>query len=160
MHVTNGIMFNHESPRRGETFVTRKITRGLARILAGKETKIYLGNLDAERDWGYAQDYVEGMWLMLQQEKPDDYVLATGETRSVKDFLDKAFSLVGKKWQDFVEIDPRYLRPSEVDKLKGDSAKAKEKLGWEPKTDFDALVRMMVSADLEAEGVDSTRFGL
>jgi GDPmannose 4,6-dehydratase len=160
MHVTNGILFNHESPRRGETFVTRKITRGLARILSGKEKKIYLGNLDAERDWGYAKDYVEGMWLMLQQETPDDYVLATGQTRSVKDFLDKAFSLVGKKWQDFVEIDPRYLRPSEVDKLKGDSAKAKEKLGWEPKTDFDELVRMMLLADLKAEGVDSTRFGL
>ena len=160
MHVTNGIMFNHENPRRGETFVTRKITRGLARILAGKEQKIYLGNLDAERDWGYAKDYVEGMWLMLQQENPDDYVLATGETHSVKVFLDKAFSLVGKNWEDHVEIDPRYLRPTEVDKLKGDATKARKKLGWEPKTDFDALVRMMVAADLEGEGLDSTRFGL
>ena len=160
MHVTNGIMFNHENPRRGETFVTRKITRGLARILAGKEQKIYLGNLDAERDWGYAKDYVEGMWLMLQQENPDDYVLATGETHSVKVFLDKAFSLVGKNWEDHVEIDPRYLRPTEVDKLKGDATKARKKLGWEPKTDFDALVRMMVAADLEGEGLDSTRLGL
>ena len=160
MHVTNGIMFNHENPRRGETFVTRKITRGLARILAGKEQEIYLGNLDAERDWGYAKDYVEGMWLMLQQENPDDYVLATGETHSVKVFLDKAFSLVGKNWEDHVEIDPRYLRPTEVDKLKGDATKARKKLGWEPKTDFDALVRMMVAADLEGEGLDSTRFGL
>ena len=160
MHVTNGIMFNHENPRRGETFVTRKITRGLARILAGKEQKIYLGNLDAERDWGYAKDYVEGMWLMLQQENPDDYVLATSETHSVKVFLDKAFSLVGKNWEDHVEIDPRYLRPTEVDKLKGDATKARKKLGREPKTDFDALVRMMVAADLEGEGLDSTRFGL
>ena len=160
MHVTNGIMFNHESPRRGETFVTRKITRGLARILAEKDNKIYLGNLDAQRDWGYAKDYVEGMWLMLQQEQSDDYVLATGETYSVRTFLDKAFSLVGKNWEDYVEIDPRYLRPTEVDTLKGDATKAREKLGWEPKTDFDALVRMMVAGDLTAEDVDPAEFGL
>ena len=160
MHVTNGIMFNHESPRRGETFVTRKITRGLARILAEKDNKIYLGNLDAQRDWGYAKDYVEGVWLMLQQEQSDDYVLATGETYSVRTFLDKAFSLVGKNWEDYVEIDPRYLRPTEVDTLKGDATKAREKLGWEPKTDFDALVRMMVAGDLTAEDVDPAEFGL
>jgi GDPmannose 4,6-dehydratase len=151
LHASNGILFNHESPRRGETFVTRKITRGLARILAGKDKKLYMGNLDAKRDWGFAGDYVEAMWMMLQQDKPDDYVIATGQTWSVRDFLDRAFKLVGLDWRDVVEFDPRYLRPSEVDLLIGDASKAREKLGWVPKTSFDGLVRMMVEADLELE---------
>lgn len=151
LHASNGILFNHESPRRGETFVTRKITRGLARILSGKDKKLYMGNLDAKRDWGFAGDYVEAMWLMLQQDKADDYVIATGQTWTVKDFLDRAFKLVGLDWHDFVEFDSRYLRPSEVDLLIGDASKAKEKLGWVPRTSFDELVRMMVAADLELE---------
>ena len=129
MHASNGILFNHESPRRGETFVTRKTTRGLARILAGKDKKLYLGNLDAERDWGYAKDYVEAMWLMLQQEQPDDYVIATGEKHSVRSFVDKVFSAVGLNWQDYVEFDARYLRPTEVDALLGDSSKARRNAG-------------------------------
>ncbi len=148
MHASNGILFNHESPRRGETFVTRKITRGLARILVGKDRKIYLGNLDARRDWGYARDYVEAMWMMLQQDEPDDYVVATGKSYSVRDFLDRAFGLVGLKWDDYVEFDPRYLRPTEVDILMGDASKAREKLGWVPRTDFDELVKIMVEADI------------
>lgn len=152
-HASNGILFNHESPRRGETFVTRKITRGLAQILAGKSQKIYLGNLDAQRDWGYAKDYVEAMWLMLQQEKPDDYVIATGKTWSVKDFLTKAFSLVDLEWEDFIEFDPAYLRPAEVNLLIGDGSKAKKILNWEPKTSFDELVKLMVKADLQSEGI-------
>jgi GDPmannose 4,6-dehydratase len=152
MHASNGILFNHESPRRGETFVTRKITRGLARILSGKDRKLYLGNLDAKRDWGFAKDYVEAMWLMLQQDEPDDYVVATGETWTVRDFLSRAFGRVGLKWEDYVEFDPRYLRPSEVDLLIGDPSKAKQKLGWEPRTSFDQLVNLMVDADLEMEG--------
>ncbi len=151
LHASNGILFNHESPRRGETFVTRKITRGLARILTGKDRKIYLGNLDARRDWGYAKDYVEAMWMMLQQDEPDDYVIATGEGFSVRDFLERAFALVGMKWADYVEFDPRYLRPAEVDILVGDPSKAREKLGWKPKVNFDALVKIMVEADLAAE---------
>jgi GDPmannose 4,6-dehydratase len=151
MHASNGILFNHESPRRGETFVTRKITRGLARILSGKESKLYLGNLDARRDWGYAKDYVEAMWLMLQQDAPDDYVVATGQSWTVRDFLDRAFDHVGLKWQDYVEFDPRYLRPSEVDALQGDPTKAREKLGWRPKTTFGELVKMMVDADIAAQ---------
>ncbi len=151
LHASNGILFNHESPRRGETFVTRKITRGLARILSGKDKKLYMGNLDAKRDWGFAGDYVEAMWLMLQQDKADDYVIATGQTWTVKDFLDRAFRLVGLDWHDFVEFDSRYLRPSEVDLLIGDASKAKEKLGWVPRTSFDELVRMMVVADLDLE---------
>jgi GDPmannose 4,6-dehydratase len=150
MHASNGILFNHESPRRGETFVTRKITRGLARILAGKENKIYLGNLDARRDWGYARDYVEAMWAMLQQDQPDDYVIATGQNWSVRDFLDRAFSHVGLDWHSYVEFDPRYLRPSEVDSLVGDSSKARQKLGWQSTTTFDELVKIMVEADIEA----------
>jgi GDPmannose 4,6-dehydratase len=154
MHASNGILFNHESPRRGETFVTRKITRGIARILAGKDKKIYLGNLDAKRDWGYAKDYVEAMWLILQQDQPDDYVIATGQSWSVREFLDRAFSHVKLNWKDYVEFDPRYLRPSEVDVLIGDASKAKEKLGWTPKTTFDDLVRIMVEADIEAEKSD------
>jgi len=151
MHASNGILFNHESPRRGETFVTRKITRGLARILAGKDKKLFMGNLDAKRDWGYAKDYVEAMWMMLQQDQPDDYVIATGQTWSVKDFLARAFNRVGLDWQDYVEFDARYLRPSEVDLLIGDASKAQQKLGWTPRTSFDDLVRIMVDADLESE---------
>jgi GDPmannose 4,6-dehydratase len=151
MHASNGILFNHESPRRGETFVTRKITRGLARILVGKDKKIYLGNLDARRDWGYAKDYVEAMWMMLQQDEPDDYVIATGENWSVRDFLDRAFSHVGLDWTSYVEFDERYLRPAEVDSLIGDASKAREKLGWKPQTSFDQLVKIMVEADIEAQ---------
>lgn len=150
LHASNGILFNHESPRRGETFVTRKITRGIARILAGLDDKLYLGNLDAKRDWGYAKDYVEAMWLMLQQDEPDDYVVATGKTWTVRQFLEAAFERVGLDWQDHVEIDPRYLRPSEVDLLIGDASKARDKLGWVPKTDFHQLVDIMLEADLAA----------
>lgn len=148
MHASNGILFNHEGPRRGETFVTRKITRAVARIKAGVQKKLYLGNLDAKRDWGYAKDFVEGMWLMLQQDAPDDYVLATGETHSVREFLDVAFSYVGLNWADYVEHDHRYDRPAEVDLLVGDFMKARTKLGWKPKVKFDELVRMMVEADI------------
>jgi GDPmannose 4,6-dehydratase len=153
MHASNGILFNHESPRRGETFVTRKITRALAKIVAGEQKKLYLGNLDAKRDWGYAKDYAEAMWLMLQTPQGDDYVVATNKTWSVRDFLDRAFGIVGLNWQDYVEIDPRYFRPTEVDLLIGDYSKAKEKLGWSPKTSFDELVKLMVMGDLEAEGL-------
>jgi GDPmannose 4,6-dehydratase len=153
MHASNGILFNHESPRRGETFVTRKITRGLARILAGLDKKLYLGNLDAQRDWGYAGDYVEAMWLVLQQEQPGDYVVATGQTRRVRDFLECAFNLVNLNWRQHVEIDPRYFRPAEVDLLVGDASKAARVLGWKPKTGFDQLVRMMVKSDLENVGL-------
>ena len=149
MHASNGILFNHESPRRGETFVTRKITRGLARIVAGIDKKLYLGNLDAKRDWGYAKDFVEAMWLILQQTEPDDYVIATGKTWSVRDFLDKAFAVVNMDWKDYVEFDERYLRPTEVDSLVGDATKAKNKLGWEAKTSFDELVKIMVESDLK-----------
>tara|TARA_A100001388_G_C28743852_1_gene488377 strand:- start:567 stop:1571 length:1005 start_codon:yes stop_codon:yes gene_type:complete len=149
MHASNGILFNHESPRRGETFVTRKITRGLARILAGIDKKLYLGNLDAKRDWGYAKDFVEAMWLILQQENPDDYVIATGETWSVRDFLDKAFGVMKLDWKDYVEFDPRYLRPTEVDLLIGDPSKAEKQLGWKRKTSFEELVKLMVKSDLD-----------
>jgi GDPmannose 4,6-dehydratase len=149
LHATNGILFNHESPRRGESFVTRKITRAVAHILAGQQDKLYLGNLDAKRDWGYAKEYVEAMWLMLQQEKPDDYVIATGETHSVRDFLDEAFGHVGLDWKKYVALDERYLRPSEVDLLLGDASKAKRQLGWAPKTKFRDLVKLMVDADVQ-----------
>jgi len=145
----NGILFNHESPRRGETFVTRKITRAATRIREGLQDKLYLGNLDAKRDWGYAKDYVEAMWLMLQQDEPDDYVIATGETHSVRDFLELVFKEVGLPYQEYVETDPRYLRPSEVDLLLGDATKTKEKLGWVPQTTFEELTRIMVHADWE-----------
>ena len=145
----SGILFNHESPRRGQTFVTRKITCGIAEILAKKIDKIHLGNLDAKRDWGFAGDYVEAMWLMLQQPTPDDYVIATGETHSVREFLEEAFGIVGLDWQKYVEIDPKYFRPAEVDLLIGDSSKAKQKLGWEPKVKFKDLVKMMVEADIK-----------
>ncbi len=149
MHVSNGILFNHESPRRGETFVTRKITRAVAHIHAGLQDKLFLGNLDAKRDWGYAKEYVEAMWLMLQQDKPDDYVIATNETHSVREFLESAFARVGLDWKKFVEIDPRYHRPAEVDLLIGDYSKARHQLGWEPKTKFVDLVKLMVDADVE-----------
>lgn len=143
-----GILFNHESPRRGETFVTRKITRAVAHIKAGLQDKLYLGNLDAKRDWGYAKEYVEAMWLMLQQDKPEDYVIATGETHTVKEFLEAAFSHAGLDWKKHVEFDPHYLRPAEVDLLLGDASKAKKKLGWKPKTNFKKLVKIMVDADI------------
>jgi GDPmannose 4,6-dehydratase len=157
LFACNGILFNHESPRRGETFVTRKITRAIARIVASQQKKLYLGNLDSKRDWGYAKDYVEAMWLMLQQEKPDDYVISTGETHSVREFLEEAFAYVNLKWDDYVEIDPRYFRPAEVDLLLGDSTKAKQKLGWEPKVTFKALVELMVDADLAALGLPNPK---
>jgi len=149
LHASNGILFNHESPRRGEGFVTRKITRAVAHILAGLEDKLYLGNLDAKRDWGYAKEYVEAMWLMLQPEQPGDYVVATGETHSVREFLEAAFNHAGLKWEKFVVHDARYLRPTEVDLLVGDYRKAADKLGWRPKTTFKELVKLMVEADIE-----------
>ena len=149
MFAVNGILFNHESPRRGETFVTKKITRAVARIKCGLQNKLFLGNLEAKRDWGYAGDYVEAMWLMLQQNKPDDYVIATGETHSVKEFLEEAFKYAGLDWKKYVEIDSRYFRPLEVGFLQGDASKAKKKLGWEPKVKFRELVRMMVDADIK-----------
>ena len=148
LHASNGILFNHESPRRGEGFVTRKITRAVAHIQAGLQDKLYLGNLDAKRDWGYAKEYVDVMWLMLQQETPDDYVVATGETHSVREFLEESFGLAGLDWQKYVEYDPRYVRPSEVDLLIGDGRKVQRKLGWKPKTTFKDLVRLMVEADI------------
>lgn len=156
LFACNGILFNHESPRRGETFVTRKITRAIARIVAGKQKKIYMGNLDAKRDWGYAKDYVKAMWLMLQQEKPDDYVIATGETHSVQEFLDLAFGYVNLDWQNYIEFDERYLRPAEVELLIGDPSKARKQLGWEPTVTFKQLVALMVEADLQALGHGST----
>lgn len=148
LHASNGILFNHESPRRGETFVTRKITRAVAQILAGLQDKLYLGNLDAKRDWGYAKEFVEAMWLMLQQEQADDYVIATGETHSVREFLELAFEYAGLDWRKYVQIDPRYYRPTEVDILVGDYSKARKKLGWEPKTKFSDLVKLMVDGDV------------
>jgi GDPmannose 4,6-dehydratase len=148
--ASNGILFNHESPRRGETFVTRKITRAVARIKADLQDKLYLGNLDSKRDWGFAKEYVEAMWLMLQQETPDDYVIATGETHTVREFLEEAFGHVDLDWKDHVEMDARYLRPTEVDVLVGDPTKAKEELNWSPKTTFADLVKLMVDADCEA----------
>ena len=148
MHASNGILFNHESPRRGETFVTRKITRAVAHIKAGLQSKLYLGNLDAKRDWGYAKEFVEAMWMMLQQDEADDYVIATGETHSVREFLEVAFECAGLDWRKYVEIDPRYYRPTEVDLLVGDYSKAKKNLGWEPKTKFIELAKLMVEADI------------
>ena len=149
LFACNGILFNHESPRRGETFVTRKITRAATRIKLGLQDKLYLGNLDAKRDWGFAGDYVETMWLMLQQEKSDDYVIATGQTHSVREFLDEVFGYLDLDWQKYVEIDPRYYRPSEVDFLLGDSSKAMKALKWEPKVTFKELARMMTDADMK-----------
>jgi GDPmannose 4,6-dehydratase len=150
LFAVNGILFNHESPRRGETFVTRKITRAVARIAAGLQEKLYLGNLDAKRDWGYAPDYIEAMWLMLQADEPDDFVIATGETHSVREAVEVAFARQGLDPEDHVEIDPRYYRPSEVDELLGDASKAREKLGWEPKVRFKELIELMVDADVAA----------
>ncbi|HOK05346.1 MAG TPA: GDP-mannose 4,6-dehydratase [Victivallales bacterium] len=145
----NGILFNHESPRRGETFVTRKITRAATRIKLGLQKKLYLGNLDAKRDWGFAGDYVEAMWLMLQHDKADDFVIATGETHSIKEFLDEAFGILNIDWKEYVEIDPRYFRPAEVDLLLGDSSKARKILGWQPKINFKQLVKMMIDSDMK-----------
>jgi len=156
MFICNGILFNHESPRRGETFVTRKITRAVGRIKMGLQDKLYLGNLDAKRDWGFAGDYVEAMWLMLQQDKPDDYVVATGEAHSVREFVEAAFEYAGLDWKKHVEIDPRYFRPTEVDYLQGDSSKAREKLGWRPRVSFAELVRMMVDHDMELARQEKT----
>jgi GDPmannose 4,6-dehydratase len=153
LHASNGILFNHESPRRGETFVTRKISRAVARIKLGSDELLYLGNLEAKRDWGYAPEYVEGMWLMLQQDEPDNYVLATNETHSVKEFVDHAFAHVDLDWKEYVRFDKRYERPAEVDLLIGNPAKAKRALGWEPKVRFEDLVRILVDADLEATKV-------
>ena len=147
--AATGILFNHESPRRGETFVTRKITRALARIEAGLQEKLFLGNLDAQRDWGYTPDYTDAMWRILQADEPDDYVIATGEMHSVREFLDEAAAHMGIDWHDVVEFDERYLRPAEVDALQGDASKAREKLGWTPTVTFKELVRIMVDADRE-----------
>jgi GDPmannose 4,6-dehydratase len=149
LHANNGVLFNHESPRRGETFVTRKITRAVAHIKAGLQQKLFLGNLDAKRDWGYAKEYVEAMWLMLQQDQPDDYVIATNEAHSVREFLEVAFGHAGLDWKKHVEIDPRYYRPAEVELLVGDYSKARRKLGWEPRTKFVDLAKLMVDADIE-----------
>ena len=149
MFIVNGILFNHESPRRGETFVTRKITRAAARIKLGLQSTLFLGNLDAKRDWGFAGDYVEAMWLMLQQEKPDDYVVSTGESYSVRDFLDECFGLLELDWTQYVKIDRAYFRPTEVDFLHGDCSKAKKQLGWTVKTSFKMLVKMMVDHDMQ-----------
>jgi GDPmannose 4,6-dehydratase len=149
MYAVNGILFNHESPRRNETFVTRKITRAAARIKLGLQDKLFLGNLDARRDWGYAPDFVEAMWLMMQQPDPDDFVIATGECHTVREMLERAFGHLELDWEKHVEIDPRYFRPSEVDELRGDASKARHRLGWQPKVSFDELVRIMVKADLE-----------
>ncbi len=159
LFACNGILFNHESPRRGATFVTRKITRGVAAIVAGRSNALYLGNLDARRDWGYAPEYVEAMWRMLQHDRPGDYVIATGETHSVGDFVALAFELVGLAWQDFVRRDERYLRPAEVDVLLGDASRARAELGWEPTVRFQELVRIMLAHDLREAGVDPQRYG-
>jgi GDPmannose 4,6-dehydratase len=153
LFACNGVLFNHESPRRGETFVTRKVTRAIARILAGQQKKLYLGNLEAKRDWGYAPEYVQAMWLMLQQDRADDYVIGTGEAHAVKEFVEVAFAYVGLDWQDYVEIDPRYFRPTEVDVLRANASKASGKLGWEPQVGFHELVAIMIDADMEAVGL-------
>jgi GDPmannose 4,6-dehydratase len=152
MHVCNGILFNHESPRRGENFVTRKITMGVAAIKQGREKELRLGNIEPKRDWGYAKDYVEAMWRMLQLEKPGDYVVATGETHSVREFCEEAFGCVGLDWKDFVKVDAKYFRPAEVDVLLGDASKARRELGWKPNVTFKELTRLMVEADLESAG--------
>jgi GDPmannose 4,6-dehydratase len=154
LFASNGILFNHESPRRGETFLTRKVTRGIAAILAGRADKIFLGNLSARRDWGFAPEYVDAMWRMLQQPSPDDFVVATGETHTVKEFVQEAFALVKLDWESHVEIDPRYFRPTEVDELCGDASKAARVLGWRPRTTFYGLVRLMLEADLRGAGLE------
>ncbi len=153
LFACNGVQFNHESPRRGQTFVTRKITRAIAEILAKRQQYLYLGNLEAKRDWGYAPEYVEAMWLMLQQDKPDDFVIGTGECHSVKEFVEEAFGYVGLDWKEYVKIDPQYFRPTEAELLLADPAKAREKLGWKPKVSFKELVRIMVDADMEVLGL-------
>jgi GDPmannose 4,6-dehydratase len=153
LHASNGILFNHESPRRGGTFVTRKVTRGVAAILAGKQDHVFLGNLEAKRDWGYAKEYVEAMWLMLQQPQPDDFVIATGDAHSVRELCEVAFGLVKLDWQDYVRIDHNYFRPTEVDELRGDASKARERLGWEAQTSFRDLVRLMLEHDLAEAGI-------
>jgi GDPmannose 4,6-dehydratase len=158
LFAANGILFNHESPRRGATFVTRKITRGIAQILSGRADKIYMGNLDAQRDWGYTPEYVEAMWRMLQHHSPDDFVVATGETHSVREFAELAFSLVGLDWQDYIAVDPRYFRPTEVDLLLGDPTKARRELGWEATTKFRDLIRIMLASDLNAMKVSTTPY--
>ena len=157
LFACSGILFNHESPRRGENFVTRKVTRGIGQILAGKAEKLRLGNMDAKRDWGHARDYVQAMWLMLQQDKADDYVIATGEMRSVRDFVAAAFAMVNLDWQKYVIVDEAYMRPAEVHELRGDASKAMKVLGWKPKTTFEELVREMLEHDLDAEGVDPAK---
>jgi GDPmannose 4,6-dehydratase len=160
LHVSNGILFNHESPRRGETFITRKVTRAATRIKEGLQEKLFIGNLDAKRDWGAAPDYVEAMWLMLQQDQPDDYVIATGETHSVRELIEVAFGEVGLAWKKHVEVDPRFFRPTEVDLLLGDSSKAQKKLDWKPRIRFAELIRMMIASDWEiarAEAAESKR---
>jgi GDPmannose 4,6-dehydratase len=154
LHASNGILFNHESPRRGGTFVTRKVTRGIASILSGEAEHLFLGNLDAKRDWGYAKEYVEAMWLMLQQPEPDDYVVATGETHTVRELCEVAFGLADLDWERYVRVDPRYFRPTEVDELCGDATKAKDKLGWRAETRFHDLVAMMLDHDLHEAGLD------
>jgi len=156
LFAANGVLFNHESERRGETFVTRKITRAAARIKLRLQQKLYLGNLDAMRDWGHAEDYVEAMWLMLQQETPDDFVIATGETYAVREFVEKVFAYLELDWEEYVEIDPRYFRPTEVAVLQGDASKARSKLGWEPRVGIDELVRRMVEHDLELARQEKT----
>src|SRR5215470_1059494 len=158
IHASNGILFNHEGPTRGETFVTRKITRAVARINAGSQTRLYLGNLDARRDWGHARDYVEAMWLMLQQETPDDYVIASGVSRSVKDLVQTAFGMVGLDWTQYVQVDPAYVRPAEVSNLCGDARRARERLGWVPKITFDGMIREMLECDMQAGGVEPARY--
>jgi GDPmannose 4,6-dehydratase len=159
LFTCNGILFNHESPRRGETFVTRKITRGIAQILAGKEKTLYLGNLSAKRDWGYAPEYVEAMWLMLQQETPDDYVIGTGEIHSVDEFVTEAFNYLNLDRHKYVEIEPRFFRPTEVPELRADAGKARKKLDWVPKITFNDLIKIMVDADLEMLGLDPPGHG-
>src|SRR5882724_5576492 len=159
LYAADGILFNHESPRRGETFVTRKITRGVAAILAGREDALYLGNLEARRDWGYAPEYVEAMWRILQQDTPDDYVIGTGETRSVREFVETAFAYVGLDWRAYVEIDSRYFRPTEVACLQADTTKARVQLGWEPRVTFEELIAIMIDADMEAIGLQPIGHG-
>jgi GDPmannose 4,6-dehydratase len=155
LFASNGILFNHESPRRGETFATRKITRGLAAIRAGKASNLYLGNLEARRDWGYAPDYVAAVWKIIQYDQPDDFVVGTGESHSVRDFLDEAFGYLNMDWKDYVRIDPKYFRPTEVDHLQADPSRAVKLLGWEPRVFFKDLVKIMVDADLELMGLES-----
>jgi GDPmannose 4,6-dehydratase len=157
LFACSGILFNHESPRRGENFVTRKITRGIGQILAGKTDKLRLGNLDSKRDWGHARDYVEAMWLMLQQDEPDDYVIATGVMRSVREFAESAFAMAGLDWDKYVVVDEAYMRPAEVNELRGDASRAARKLGWKPRTPFDDLVREMLENDMRIEGVDPAK---